>query len=264
MTESTAHWGRYAVRSPLFEPPLRPHADVVALLRTLVGDGAAPVLLLGVTAMIADAFTTVDAVDVNPSVVATRWPGDSATKRAWVGDWLELGGGDRRYRAVLGDGSLNMLAPPQIARLLAIVVGLLEPGGRFACRLFERPEPAFSEADLQRTASAPGPLNFNAFKWQLAMHLAAHRPTLPVTEIRAAFQARWPDRDALARATGWPREAIDTIDLYEGSSVVYAFPSRAEFRELLPEGIEAAEFLACGTYPLAERCPVLSFRRLRP
>ena len=247
----------------MFEPPLRPHADVVALLRALVGDGDAPVLLLGVTAAIAEAFTTVDAVDINPAVIASSWPGDTESKRATVGDWLELGGGDRRYAAVLGDGSLNMLTPPQIARLLAIVIGLLEPGGRFACRLFERPEPAFSEADLERAASGPGPLNFNAFKWQLAMHLSSGRPTLPVAEIRAAFQTRWPDRAALAQATGWPREAIDTIDLYEGSSLVYSFPSRAEFRQMLPEGSEAVEFLACGTYPLAERCPVLTFRRAR-
>jgi SAM-dependent methyltransferase len=260
---SVDHWSRYAARRPMFEPPLRPHADVVALLRALVGDGDAPVLLLGVTAAIAEAFTTVDAVDINPAVVASSWPGDTESKRATVGDWLELGGGDRRYAAVLGDGSLNMLAPPQMARLLALVIGLLEPGGRFACRLFERPEPAFSEADLERTASGPGPLNFNAFKWQLAMHLSSGRPTLPVAELRAAFQARWPDRAALARATGWPREAIDTIDLYEGSSLVYSFPSRAEFRQMLPEGSEAVEFLACGTYPLAERCPVLTFRRAR-
>ena len=258
---SANHWGRYAARRPLFEPPLRPHPDVVALLRSLVGDPAAPVLLLGVTAAIAEAFPKVDAVDINPSVVASSWPGDTEAKRATVGDWLELGGSDRRYAAVLGDGSLNMLTPPQIGRLLAIVVDLLEPGGRFACRLFERPEPSFSEADLWRTASSPGPLNFNAFKWQLAMHLSAGRPTLPVAELRDAFEARWPDRDALAQATGWSREAIDTIDLYEGSSLVYSFPSRVEFRRLLPEGIEAAEFMACGSYPLAECCPVLSFRR---
>ena len=258
---STNHWGKYASRRPLLEPPLRPHPDVVALLRALVGDDGAPVLLLGVTSAIAEAFTSVDAVDINPSVVASSWPGDIGSKRARVGDWLELGGGDRRYRAVLGDGSLNMLTPPQIGRLLAIVVGLLEPGGRFACRLFERPEPSFGEADLQRTASAPGPLNFNAFKWQLAMHLSSDRPTLPVAELRAAFLKRWPDRDALARATGWSRESIDTIDLYEGSSLVYSFPSRTEFRALLPVGIEAVEFLPCGSYPLAECCPVLAFRR---
>jgi hypothetical protein len=261
---ATDHWSRYAARRPLFEPPLRPHADVVALLRDLVGDADAPVLLLGVTAAIAAAFRTVDAVDANPAVVASSWAGDTDSKRARVGDWLALGDVERRYAAVLGDGSLNMLAPPQIARLLGIVVGLLEPGGRFACRLFERPEPAFSEADLQHTASAPGPLNFNAFKWQLAMHLSSGRPTLPVAEIRDAFQARWPDRAALAAATGWSRDAIDTIDLYEGSSLVYSFPSRAEFRQLLPQGIEAVEFLACGSYPLAEWCPVLTFRRARP
>ena len=178
-----------------------------------------------------------------------------------IGDWLDLGARERRYAAVLGDGSLNMLPHEEIGRLLAIVVGLLRPGGRFACRLFERPEPGYSESDLARTASTSGRLNFNAFKWQLAMHLAEGRPTLPVADIRSAFEARCPDREALSRATGWSRESIDTIDLYDGSSLAYSFPSRAEFLRLLPPGIEAAEFLACGSYDLAECCPVLTFRK---
>ena len=257
-----SHWHKYAGRWALFEPPLRPHADVVALIRERVGEGAAPVLLLGVTAALAAAFASVDAVDKDPTMIARSWPGDTDDKRATIGDWLDLGGRERRYAGVVGDGSLNMLTPEQIGLLLAIVVGLLKPGGRFACRLFERPEPGFTEADLARTLSTSGLLNFNAFKWQLAMHLSEGRPTLRVADLRAAFEARCPDREALARVTGWSRESIDTIDLYDGSSLAYSFPSRAEFTRLLPRGIEAVEFAACGSYDLAECCPVLTFRKV--
>ena len=260
MSEAS-HWHRYPARRALFEPPLRPHADVVALLRMLVGEDAGPVLLLGVTAAIAEAFTTVDAFDKSAAMVTKGWPGDTDAKRVTIADWLELDGRERRYAGVVGDGSLNMLTSEQIGRLLSIVVGLLEPGGRFACRLFERPDPGFTAADLARSVSTPGLLNFNAFKWQLAMHLSEGRPTLPVADIRAAFEARCPDRDALSRATGWSREAIDTIDLYDGSSLAYSFPSRAEFRRLLPAGIEGTEFIACGAYDLAACCPVLTFRK---
>ncbi|MCE9661364.1 MAG: class I SAM-dependent methyltransferase [Burkholderiales bacterium] len=147
----TSHWHRYAGRRELFEPPLRPHADVVALLRTLVGAGAGPVLLLGVTAAIAEAFPTVEAVDKSPAMVARSWPGDTASRRATIGDWLDLGASDRRYAGIVGDGSLNMLTPGQIGRLLAIVAGLLE---RPCARSCARASAGRSRTTIPRRRSA--------------------------------------------------------------------------------------------------------------
>jgi hypothetical protein len=96
----------------------------------------------------------------------------------------------------------------------------------------------------------------------LAMHLAGiTQATIPVQGIRALFEELFDDRDALAARTGWPRQVIDTIDMYRGSDTCYTFMTRAELVAVLPEGILAPQFEYCGSYDLAEACPLLHFSR---
>jgi len=79
--------------------------------------------------------------------------------------------------------------------------------------------------------------------------------------IGRRFNEMFQDRDELAQRTGWSRQEIDTIDVYEGSKVVYSFPNRSEVRDALPPGIRDLEFQACGDYDLAHCCPILTFRK---
>lgn len=256
------HWQTYPARWSLLKPPLRPDASVVDRVRELVGAGAAPVLLLGVTPELAAAFPTLEAVDKSPEMIAALWPGDAPGRRASCGDWLDLAGAPR-FQGVVGDGSPNALTSlEEVGRLLEIAASLLLPGGVFACRLYERPAVPFGVDDLLATTNRRGALNFHAFKWQLALHLAeVSSPVVPVARIGERFDALFPDRDALARRTGWSRAEIDTIDVYTGSDLAYVFPNRVEFTRLLPVGIEAAQFQPCGIYDLAACCPMLTFRK---
>ena len=256
------HWQTFPKRWSLLRPPLRPDASVVECVRSLVGADAAPVLLLGVTPELAAAFAEVEAVDRSAEMIAALWPGDGPRKRAIRGDWLELDG-EPRFAAAVGDGSPNALTSLEdAARLLRIVVELLLPGGSFACRLYERPAAPFTVEDLLETTSRPGVMNFHAFKWQLAMHIAeTSTPTVHVASILERFDALFPDRDAVSQRTGWTRAEIDTIDVYAGSPLAYTFPNRIEFTGLLPPGIEAARFLPCGSYDMASCCPMLTFRK---
>jgi hypothetical protein len=259
------HWQTFPARWSLLKPPLRPDASVIDCVRSLVGADAAPVLLLGVTPELAAAFADVEAVDRSAEMIAALWPGDGPGKRAIRGDWLDLCG-EPRFAAVVGDGSPNALTSLEDAAwLLRIVVGLLLPGGSFACRLYERPAVPFTIDDLLATTSKPGVMNFHAFKWQLAMHIAeTSSPTVHVASILERFDALFPDRDALAGRTGWARAEIDTIDVYARSPLAYTFPDRVEFTRLLPPGIEAVRFLPCGSYDMAACCPMLTFRKARP
>jgi hypothetical protein len=96
----------------------------------------------------------------------------------------------------------------------------------------------------------------------LAMHLAsAEGTTVPVTRILEAFESLFPDRAALARRTGWAREAVDMIDVYRNSPIVYCFPNRQEFDAVLPKSAVGVTYHACGSYDLAACCPILSFER---
>ena len=259
------HWQKYPAHWNTVGPPLRSSPPVAALIRALTGNPAGPVLLLGVTPELAEAFPHIHAVDKSREMIERLWPGDSAGKTAAVGDWLEIEEPPESFAAVVGDGSLNNISWPGIVtRLLERVYAWLAPGGYFACRLFERPAAPLGWDALAAAGARAARLNFHAFKWQLAMRIAGDEgATLPVTAILAHFERLCPDRGKLAAHTGWPRRAIDTIDVYRGSPVVYCFPSRAEFRACLPPAATDIKFSPCGDYDLAECCPVLSFAKHR-
>lgn len=258
-----SHWQTYPARMSEIQPPLRPAGEVIDVVKQLVGRRPGPVLLLGVTPELARIFEVVEAVDKNPAMVDSVWPGDTDLKKAKVGDWLHLTYPDGSFSAIIGDGSLNNLAyPDDVGRLLTMVVGLLAPGGLFACRLFERPPEPFTIDAILAAARSPVNLNFHALKWMLAMQIAEEQgANVPVTSILELFDSLFPDRDALSRATGWSRGAIDTIDAYRGSPLSYCFPDRAEFIRTLPHGIADVAFQNCGAYPLATCCPILTFQR---
>jgi SAM-dependent methyltransferase len=220
-------------------------------------------LLLGVTSELANAFQSVQAIDKNPAMLTKVWPGDTATKNALRGNWLEIPVPDEPFDGVVGDGSLSNLAyPHEVREVLSRVRSVLRPGGRFVCRLFERPDVPESREALLATAAGPARINFHAFKWQIAMHLAGQRQaTIPVPMILELFNELFPDREVVAARTGWPRELIDLVDVYRGSDVQFTFMSRDEILSVLPPGIADLRFDACGTYDLAECCPLMSFRR---
>lgn len=258
-----SHWQKYHARWAQIQPPLRPDEDVVRALQVLTANPSGPVLLLGVTPELADAFDQVHAIDKNPAMIEKIWPGDTSLKKAEQGDWLLKSLPPDHFDAVVGDGSLNNVAcPGELEMLLRRARDCLAPGGTFACRLFERPDAPYAISDLRFTASRQAAINFHAFKWQLAMHIAeSNRTMVPVAAILNLLEELFPDRDRLSRDSGWPRSAIDTIDVYRGSPVEYSFPNRREFLDALPGGIGDVTFTSCGSYDLSDRCPILSFRK---
>jgi SAM-dependent methyltransferase len=254
--KSPRHWSR-------IEPPLRPDAAVTQAFQQLAGGPGARVLLLGVTSELANAFESVYAIDKSPMMLARVWPGDSATRHAVQGNWLEMPVPERPFDAAVGDGCLsNLVYPDEVREVLSRAHSCLRPGGRFVCRLFERPDVPQSREDLMATAAGPARINFHAFKWQVAMHLAGRgQATIPVPAIVALFDELFPDRAALAARTGWPRELIDLIDVYRDSEVRFTFMTRSEILAVLPPGITDLRFDACSDYDLADCCPMMSFRR---
>jgi SAM-dependent methyltransferase len=257
------HWEKNPRHWSRIEPPLRPDAEVTRTFQQLAGGPDARVLLLGVTSELANAFESVHSIDKSPMMLARVWPGDSPTKHAVQGNWLEMPVPDRPFDAAVGDGCLsNLVYPHEVREVLSRVHASLRPGGRFVCRLFERPDVPWSREQLLATAAGPARINFHAFKWQVAMHLAGLRQaTIPVPQILELFDELFPDRGALAARTGWPRELIDLIDVYRDSEVRFTFMTRSEILAVLPPGISDLRFDACSNYDLAECCPMMSFRR---
>jgi SAM-dependent methyltransferase len=260
-----SHWNEYHRRWSRLSAPLRPDADIVRGFQNIVRGHDERVLLLGVTPELAHIGKTLWAIDRSAAMIAHIWPGDTTRAHAQEANWLHPPFGDRSFTAIIGDGSLSAVNWPQDYRtLLAEAVRLLEPGGVVALRLFKTPDEAETRDALRADTLAGKCRSFHAFKWRLAMAVVTETgdPNIAVTDIRAAFDAMFPDRDALSAATGWSREDIDTIDVYANSPDVYSFPTFAQLRETIPDAFGNVRLQACGLYPLAERCPLLVLERL--
>ena len=84
---------------------------------------------------------------------------------------------------------------------------------------------------------------------------------VPVGDILDAFNILFPDRSALAGATGWERSAIDTLDAYVGAWHSLSFPTRRAIEELGSGRFSDCRFIESAGYPLAERCPLVVWTR---
>jgi len=260
VTGLSNHWQTYHRRWSGLEAPLRPNTEIRAKIVELVGTKSDRILLLGVTPELALSFSNVVAVDKSATMIANIWPGDSETRRVVEADWLKLDGGLGRFSAAIGDGSGNTLAyPDEMRQLLVTVRDHLLPGGRFVCRLYARPDSPWSWDEILAEAASRARINFHAFKWKLAMRIAADtEPSVPVARIFDCFEYHFRDRGRLAEVTGWDRAIIDMIDAYRGSNAVYCFPTRAEFLDCLPSGFQDVGFHPSGTYDLAADCPIFA------
>lgn len=261
---SDSHWAKFHSLWAQYTPPLRPNHEVVNALRSAIAGHDENVLLLGVTPELADAGRHVTALDSSEMMIATVWPGDSARRQAFKGDWLAMPFADGKFSGAIGDGSLSPMSwPDGQRRIFAELARVLRPGGRLVIRLFKQPDRGEPLAGVVASAWAGEIRNFHAFKWRLAMALvaASSTPNLTVQAILAAFEREFPDRRKLAAATGWPMAQIDTIDVYRGSAEVYSFMTLEQIRQTMPPAFTNPRLLDAGSYELAERCPLLITER---
>jgi SAM-dependent methyltransferase len=241
------------------KPPLRPDARVVGALREVTAAHARRVLLLGVTPELADIGETTVAVDMSEEMIAAAWPGDTDTRRAIRGNWLDMPLREREFSAVIGDGSLVFVPLDTYGRLLDQLRRLLLPDARLAVRVYETPEACETVVELRDQVMQGMRMGFHAFKWRLAMAIVAETglASIPVALIHSVFELEFDDRSALAAASGWSLEEIAEIDQYAGQESVFSFPTRAELLAELSPHLTNPRFLASGSYELAERCPIL-------
>jgi SAM-dependent methyltransferase len=260
-----SHWQEYHRAWSQLTEPLRPHEEVVAAVSQQLTAQSGRTLLLGITPELANLAGEMIAVDRNHSLVANVWPGNTPTRTAVVGDWRNPNFLPETFSACVGDGSLSCLRyPDDVTRLLQELAIILRPGARFVCRLYLPPENQETPSSLRDAAMAGTIGNFHTFKLRLAMALAAQQrdPHVEVDTILRSFNDLFADRDEVVRIAGWRREHIDTIDLYNGSAVLYSFPTRDQLFEIVAEVFPNALLVPAGRYELADRCPLLVGERI--
>lgn len=259
----TTHWTRHLRHWQLLGPPLRPHADVVERVRSLIDMDNGQCLLLGSTVEYAALGPRVIAMDASFSMISALWRSIDPPSPAIQSDWTSMPIRSQAFSHVLCDGSLNAVSSAVLMDVLREVARVLRPEGALIARVFCRPTIAETADDIGRDVRLGQVGSFHALKWRVAM-AALRDPAssdIAVSAIRDAVVAQYPDRDALCRTTGWDRAEVDTLDVYDGSSVVYNFPTEAAIFALLQRWFATVEIVRCGAYPLADRCPLLVARR---
>lgn len=204
------------------------------------------------------AGTSLVAIDRSEAMIGAVFPAAAGT--ALIGDWLAMPAADRAFDWIVGDGCASTLRyPTDYDRFADELCRVLAPDGELVLRLFALPDVPETLDDVARALTAGAIASFHALKWRIAMAVQGSSRDVRVVEILRGFEAIAPDRDALAAATGWPRETIDTIEAYRDSDLAYSFPTLAEVRARL-----AGRFteVACLTadYELGDRCPTLVLR----
>ncbi|TPI14049.1 class I SAM-dependent methyltransferase [Mesorhizobium sp. B4-1-3] len=256
----TNHWDNYHRHWKLLEAPLRPTPETVSIFERELDPAEADVLLLGVTPELADLGRTMLAVDGSAAMVRGIWPGDSARRRAIVGNWLNLPLSRASVDAVIGDGCLTVVDSARVRHgLLGELARVLKPGGQAAIRVFAGPESFEDLPGIKAQALAGEIGNFHALKWRMAMACATNDRdrAIKVQAIRDTFDKTFPDRAALAAATGWSMASINTIDVYAGSDTTYCFATLAMLVDEARGWFGEMRVVPSGSYPLAERCPLL-------
>lgn len=262
---SDAHWAAVYQPAPRLGPPLFVDESIAAAYRDAVVGHAARGLLLGATPQLADFAADVTAVERNPSVIASRWPGDTRHRRALCADWRDMSFPSASFTTCIGDGSLNSLPSLEaVAAVLDRVAGFVVPGARMAFRVYRTPDDCETVAAVIAAARNRQIISFGALKWRLAMAIAHEHsdPVMPVGAIRDRFEREVADRERFATETGISRQDIDTIDIYRGSDETYCFPTGDELLAALPASVRFLTFAGSGSYELAEHCPLAVLERV--
>lgn len=256
----TNHWDSYHRHWKLLDAPLRPTPETVGIFERELDLGNADVLLLGVTPELAVLGRSMLAIDQSAAMISGVWAGDNTSRRAMTGNWLDLPVEQKSFDAVIGDGCLSAV-DTKAARgsLFGEIARVLKPGRHAAIRVFARPETGDDLRGIEALVLAGGIENFHALKWRIAMACTTGDcdSSVDVQAIRAAFDKLFPDREALAARTGWSMASINTIDVYAGSETRYSFATLAMLEDEARGWFDQVHVVPSGSYPLAERCPLL-------
>ena len=268
------HWKNTTLNSkPPVRPPWHPSREDAAFMRewtspVLDKASARKILVLGVTPEIVQLGwppgAHVVGLDSSPAMIASLWQGNaSAPSHVACARWQQMPLPDAQFDAVVGDGSLNALSSlDEYGNVLREVSRVLKREGVLVLRCFVKPpEVETPERVLLKAMEGEFPTTA-AFRLRFAFAKTAADGSIGLAALRDAFNALVPDRDALARITGWPRQDIDRVDTDKDSRVRLTFPTQSQLVSL-SEPVFRVEGSARGTYTQAEHCPTFLFRPMQ-
>lgn len=273
-TETTPqHWESIASVWAQLGSPLRPCAEdqigYRSFIEPWIEQFARPrIIILGVTPEVYHlpwpAEHDLIALDRSRGMIEEVWPGPPEC--ALEGDWLRMPLPNESRDLALCDGGLMLLDYPQNHRALVDQLHrVLVPGGRVILRLFAAAENRETVAEVLNDFVASRIDNLNILKLRLGAALQASPENgAPVREILRAVEMMDANLARLAQRVHWSLDHLRVIELYRESSAIYRFLSEAQITEMFCGDGRFAPLGRCqGTYPLAERCPIVAYERRR-
>jgi len=255
---TAGHWQDLFRAWSALPKPVGVSADVIAAIKAEVRGLDGPILLLGLTRQLMDTSKDLIAIDRSIGIAKDRMQTNAAGRIA-VGDWMGMPFAPASFTGCIGDGSLISFDFPDRLRSVLDEVGrCLKPGGRFACRVFLRPDRPTKLGELM-DAARRGAIAFQHFKFKFAMAMAdeSGSPNIAVATLPRLLAERLPDRDELTAQTGWDRAEIETIDVYRSSDATYCFPTRSELTSLLPRAFATHRFVPVENHPFGTEWPIV-------
>jgi hypothetical protein len=242
-------------------PPLRPTPAVAEQMSKLSLPG--PTLLFGVTPELHAVYSDLLAIDSNPDMIQHVWPGDTLSKSAQISDWNSMQFDKNSFSCIVGDGAITMLdSIDNIISIQARAYDWLKPGGTFVHRLFECPEHEITAEHLIGILSSPATINWNAFKLLMMYYQAQNNCGRNIlSSLLKLFNKMVPNREAVALATGWSLDAINTVDFYAGIDTITFKPTRSGWIDMVPPGAINLKFYKTSGYDLAEYCPIMVWEK---
>jgi SAM-dependent methyltransferase len=272
VTPPPDHFANLVQKWSDFGPPLRPSPDDTEAMQGVVsGLGharATRALLLGLTPEIVGCSWPQDiellALDHSAAMLQKLWPPERRPQnsRALLADWCAMPIDSGTVELVAGDGCHICLSYPERFTALAQEVRrVLSDSGRFAIRVFMRPDQPESVADIGDAMVLGRIGSVHALKLRLlgALHGASGAGTC-LDDVWQAWQAMSPPPVATTGARGWTPGEITGIEAYRGMAARYYLPTLEEFRAIMSPTLTEID-CSWGRYELADRCPTLIFAR---
>ena len=272
--QKSAVWQKHSTHWSRVGAPLRPTEEDGCLMfelatPVLAGVHDAQIMVMGVTPEVVQLpwprGAQLQAFDCSEAMIASIWrPHAEISSAVQCARWQQLPLQNGAMDLIVGDGATTQFAGlVDYQEVFSELARVLKPGGALIMRCFLRQQSSDELDAIKRSALAGEIASFGTLKWRIAMALVGQRSGfgIRVTEIFAAFESLFPDRDQLSRQAAWPREDIDTIDAYRGAEACYTFPTLAELLQIIAPWFELAA-VRHGTYELADCCPTIALHRL--